>query len=49
MGLGGHLHALAGSGTLCVGGWMGTEAVLSGCENLADTGIRSQDRPAHSG
>jgi hypothetical protein len=36
-------------GTHCTGGWVGPRAgVWTGAENLAPTGIRSPDRPAHS-
>ena len=35
-------------GTHCTGGWVGPGPVWTGAENLAQTGIRSPDRPARS-
>ena len=53
-GVRGQRHALAAlyprerPGTHCTGGWVGPRTVWTGAENLAPTGIRSPDRPAHS-
>jgi hypothetical protein len=35
-------------GTHCIGGWVGPGAVWTGAENLASTGMRSPDGPAHN-
>ena len=36
-------------GTLCIGGWVGSRAVLEGCGKISPlTGFRSPDRPARS-
>jgi len=34
-------------GTHCIGGWVGLRAGLDRSGNLASTGIRSPERPAH--
>ena len=54
MGMGGQRHAPAAlpqgkePGTNCTGGEWDPRSVWTGAENLARTGIRSQDRPARS-
>jgi len=35
-------------GAHCTGGWVDPGPLWTGAENLASTGIRSVDRPAHS-
>jgi len=42
------LYPLKRPGTHCIGGWVGPRAGLDGAENLAPTGIRSQNHPARS-
>ena len=42
------IYPLERCGTHCIGGWFGHGAGLEGVrKGLAQTGIRSQDRPAH--
>jgi hypothetical protein len=54
MGVGGQLHAPAAlppgkrPGTHFIGGWLDPGPVWMAVKNLAPTGIRSPDRPAHS-
>jgi hypothetical protein len=54
MGMGGQRHAPAalpqgkGPGTNCAGGGWDPRSVWTGAENLARTGVRSQDRPDRS-